>query len=68
MLRRRVKMNMKRRLGAIETKLLSDPTLAPTPSDMGAWASYKGILDHCDSYRLAQGTVNRVGRLLEARA
>jgi hypothetical protein len=68
LLRTRIKHNLKVRLGKVETKLLRDASLVPTPSDVGVWASYKGILDHCDSYRLAQGTVNRVGRLLEARA
>lgn len=46
---------------------LADPAYAPTARDVGQWASYKGMLDHCDGHRLAQATVDPIGRVLEMR-
>lgn len=67
LVRKRVKRNMKVKLRKLEDKLLRDPSHIPTRSDMGTWASYKGVLDHCDAYRLAQRTIIPVGTLLEER-
>ena len=67
LLRRRVKKNMKAKLRKLQAKLIKDPSLVPTASDMGTWASYKGVLDHCDSFRLSRRTIGPVGTLLEER-
>ena len=67
LLRRRVKRNMKVKLRRLEKKLLSDPSLVPTESDRGTWAAYKGVLDHCDGFRLSQRTTIPVGNLMEQR-
>ena len=67
LLRKRVKRNMKSRMRALRIKLVSDPSHVPTASDMGRWSSYKGVLVHCDSYRLAQRYTTPVGHILEER-
>ena len=64
LLRKRVKRNMKAKMAMLR-KLLRDQSHEPTASDLGVWAAYKGILDHCDSFRLARRYIKPVGKILE---
>jgi hypothetical protein len=66
LLRKRIKSNMKAKMAMLR-KLLRDQSHEPTASDLGVWAAYKGILDHCDSFRLARRYVKPVGKILERR-
>lgn len=66
LLRKRVKRNMAVKMSKLAERL-DDPEYVPTAGDIGLWASYKGILGHCDSYRLSCKHIKPVEELLGAR-
>ena len=64
LLRKRVKNNLKTAMKTLKTILIVDSTYNPDCHDMGRWSAYKGVLDHCDGYRLASRTTIPVGKML----
>lgn len=66
LLRTRVKNNMVRKVSFISVKL-ENPAYTWDESDLSVLASYKGILSHCDSYRLSQKYLNPVLTSLRVR-
>lgn len=66
LLRSRTKRNMINKFRIVSIKL-EDPGYDFDPRDESVLASYKGILDHCDSYRLSEKYLKPVNESLQSR-